>query len=166
MTSFFDPRYTESMRKLLCVLAMAGLSGCYYEGYAVRRIGPSEPPLSREEVERLTSAGVSEPVVVEMVEKRGVSPLSTDDVVALKKAGVSDPVVQKMISSERKEPDHVVVDDYYYAYPPSYYYGYGYPYYPAYGVGVGFGVSYGYGWGWGGYHHSYPRGSVGVRSYR
>lgn len=141
---------------------MAGLAGCYYEGYAVRRIGPAEPPLSREEVERLTGAGVSEPVVVEMVEKRGASPLSPDDLVTLKKAGVSDPVVQKMISSERKEPAHVVVDDYYYAYPPSYYYDYGYPYYPYYGVG--FGVSYGYGWGWG--YRSYSRGSLGVRGYR
>jgi len=152
------------MRKLLCVLVVVGLSGCYYEGYAVRRIAPPEPPLSREEVERLAGAGVSEPVVVEMIEKRGASPLSTDDLVALKKAGVSDPVVQKMIASERKETAQVVVDDYYYAYPPSYYYGYGYPYYPYYGVGVGFGVSYGYGWGWG--YHSYPRGSMGVWAYR
>ena len=150
---------------MLCVLLLAGLSGCYYGGYPVRRIAPAEPPLSREEVERLSSAGVSEPVVVEMIEKRGASPLTADDLVAMKKAGVSDPVVQKMISSERKEQAHVVVDDYYYAYPPSYYYGYGYPYYPYYGVGVGFGVSYGYGWGWGGYH-SYPRGSYGVRVYR
>jgi hypothetical protein len=151
------------MRKMWCLLTLIGLSGCYYEGYAVRRIGPAEPPLSREEVERLSSAGVSEPVVVEMIEKRGASPLSTDDLVALKKAGVSDPVVQKMIASERKETAHVVIDDYYYAYPPSYYYGYGYPYYPYYGVGVGDGFSYGYGWGWG---HSHSRGSIGVRGYR
>ena len=151
---------------MLCVLLLAGLSGCYYGGYTVRRVAPAEPPLSREEVERLTSAGVSEPVVVEMVEKRGAQPLTTDDLVALKKSGVSDPLVQKMIASERKpQPAQVVVDDYYYAYAPSYYYGYyGYPYYPYYGVGVGF--SYGYGWGWGGHYHSYPRGSMGVRVYR
>lgn len=149
---------------MLCVLLLAGLSGCYYQGYAVRHVGPAEPPLSREEVERLTNAGVSEPVVVEMVEKRGATPLSADDLVELKKAGVSDGLVQKMIASERKQTAQVVVDDYYYAYPSSYYYGYPYyPYYPYYGVGVGF--SYGYGWGYGGYH-SYPRGSAGVRVYR
>jgi len=150
---------------MLCVLLLAGLSGCYYQGYAVRRVGPAEPPLSREEVERLATAGVSEPVVVEMIEKRGAVALSTDDLVELKKAGVSDGLVQKMIASERKQTAQVVVDDYYYAYPSSYYYGYPYyPYYsyPYYGVGVGF--SYGYGWGWGGY--SYPRGSMGVRVYR
>jgi hypothetical protein len=150
---------------MLCVLLLAGLSGCYYQGYAVRRVGPAEPPLSREEVERLATAGVSEPVVAEMIEKRGAVALSTDDLVELKKAGVSDGLVQKMIASERKQTAQVVVDDYYYAYPSSYYYGYPYyPYYsyPYYGVGVGF--SYGYGWGWGGY--SYPRGSMGVRVYR
>jgi hypothetical protein len=154
------------MKKMLCVLLLAGLSGCYYQGYAVRRIVPAEPPLSREEVERLTNAGVSEPVVVEMIEKRGATSLSADDLVEMKKAGVSDPVVQKMISSERKQTAQGVGDEYYYAYP-SYYYGYpyyGYPYYPYYPYyGVSFGVGYGYGWGWGG---CAPRGSVGVRVYR
>src|SRR5678816_1773183 len=102
------------MRKMLCVLVLTGLSGCYYQGYAVRRVGPAEPPLSREEeVERLATAGVSEPVVVEMIEKRGAVALSADDLVELKKAGVSDGLVQKMIASERKQTAQVVVDDYY-----------------------------------------------------
>jgi hypothetical protein len=149
---------------MLCVLIVA-MTGCYYQGYAVRKVVPAEPPLSKEEVERLASAGVSEPVVLEMVEKRGSAPLSPDDLVALKKAGVSDTVVQKMIANERKETSRVVVEDYYY---PSYY-GYGYPYYYPYypyyyGPSVSFGVGY-YGWG-GHYHHSYPRGSYGVRVYR
>jgi hypothetical protein len=156
------------MKKMLCVLLLAGLSGCYYQGYAVRRVAPAEPPLSREEVERLANAGVSEPVVVEMIEKRGATPLSADDLVGLKKAGVSDSLVQKMIASERKQTAQVVMDDYYYAYPSSYYYYGGYPYspyyYPYYGVGVGVGFSYGYGWGWG--SHSHWRGSGGVRIYR
>jgi len=153
------------MRKMLaCVLALA-MAGCYYQGYAVRKVVNSDPPLSKEEVERLASAGVSDPVLLEMVEKRGSAPLSPDDLVALKKAGVSDPVVQKMISSERKEASKVVVEDYYY---PAYGYGYPgyypyYPYYGYYGPSVGFGVGY----GWGGYYYrSYPRGSYGVRVYR
>jgi len=148
---------------MLCLLLLAA-SGCYYQGYAVRRVTPAEPPLSREEVERLAGAGVSEGVIVEMVESRGVSPLASDDLVALKKAGVSDPVVQKMIANERKQ-SAVVVDDYY-AYHPYYpYYSYGYPYYPYYyGPYVGASFYYGYGWGWGHHHHS--RGSAGVRAYR
>lgn len=158
------------MKKLMVVLTLAaGLSGCYYPGYAVRRVGPSEPPLSREEVERLAGAGVSEPVIGEMIEKRGAAPLSSDDLVALKKAGVPDPVVQKMIASERKQTEHAVVDEYY-AYPSYYYYGYpyyhpyGYGYYPYYGASFSYGV--GWGWGYGGHYHSHPRGSLGVRAYR
>ena len=148
------------MRKMLCVLLMA-MTGCYYQGYAVRKVVNADPPLSKEEVERLASAGVSDPVLLEMVEKRGSAPLSPDDLVALKKAGVSDPVVQKMISSERKEPSRVVVEDYYY---PAYSgYPYYYPYYPYYYPAVSFGV--GYGWG-GSYYRSYPRGYYGVRVYR
>ena len=157
MTSLFGRRYTEIMKKKLFVLGLAALlSGCYYPGYAVRRVAPVDPPVSREEAERLASAGVSEPVIIELVEKRGAAPLTPDDLVALKKAGVGDPVVQKMIASERKETAQVVVDDYYVA--PSYYYSYDYPYTSAY---------WGLGWGWGwGYHRHYPRGYLGVRVYR
>jgi len=144
------------MRNLLSVLALASLSGCYYQGYAVRRVAPVEPAVSREEVERLASAGVSEPVILELVEKRGAARLSPDDLVALKKASVSDPVVQKMIVLERKEVAQVAVDEYYAT--PGYYY-YDHPYYSTF--------SYGLGWGWGwGYHYGYPRGYMGVRVYR
>jgi len=147
------------MKKMWFVLGIGVLlTGCYYPGYAVRRVAPVDPPASREEVERLASAGVSEPVIIELIEKRGASPLSPDDLVALKKAGVGDTVVQKMIASERKETAQVVVDDYYVA--PSYY-AYDYPYYP-------YSSAYwGVGWGWGwGYHHYHPRGYMGVRVYR
>jgi hypothetical protein len=147
------------MKTMMCVLALAALSGCYYPSYAVRKVTPSEPPVSREEAERLASAGVSEPVVTELIEKRGAATLTPDDLVALKKAGVSDALVQKMIASERKETAQVIVDDYYY-YAPGYY---GYPYYPYYPY---YGAYWGVGWGWGWGYHSYPRGSVGVRVYR
>jgi hypothetical protein len=143
------------MKKMLCVLLLA-TSGCYYQGYAVRRVVPAEPPLTREEVERLSAAGVSEPLIVEMVEKRGAVPLTPDDLVALKKAGTTDPVVQKMIATERKQPEMAVVDDYY-VYPSSAYY-YDYPYYHST-------YSYGFGWGWG-YYQPYSRGTLGVRVYR
>ena len=149
------------MKTVLCVLALAALSGCYYPSYAVRRVAPSDPPVSREEAERLAAAGVSEPVITELIDKRGAATLTPDDLVALKKAGVSDTLVQKMIASERKETPQVMVDDYAY-YAPGYY---GYPYYPYYPYyGGSWGVGWGWGWGWG--YHSYPRGSVGVRVYR
>jgi hypothetical protein len=145
------------MKKMLCVLLLA-TSGCYYQGYAIRKVAPVEPPLTRDEVEKLSAAGVSEPVIVEMIEKRGGAPLTPDDLVALKKAGTPDPVVQKMIATERKEPERVVIDDYY-VYPSSSYY-YDYPYYyPSFSYGVG------WGWGWG-YYRPYWRGSMGVRVYR
>ena len=144
---------------MLCVLLLA-TTGCYYHGYAVRKVVSADPPLSREEVERLVNAGVSEPVIQEMVEKRGAVPLSPDDLVALKKANVPDPVVQKMIAGERKEPPTVAVEDYY-VHPSSRVYYYDYPYYPYYST------YYGVGWGWGwGYHRHHPRGSFGVRVYR
>ena len=145
------------MRKSLCVLLLAGLAGCYVPAYAVRRVvAPADPPLSREEVERLASAGVSEPVLLELVEKRGSVRLAPDDLVALKKAGVGDPVVQKMIASERQQPAQVAVDEYYVS--PSYYY-YDYPYYH-------YGYGFGWGWGWGYPRYYYPRATVGVRVYR
>lgn len=141
------------MKKMLCVLLLAA-SGCYYPAHTVRRAYPTDPPITREEVERLASAGVSEAVINELIGKRGSVQLSPDDLVALKKAGTPDAVVQKMIASERKAPEPAVAEDGA-AYPYSYYY-YDYPY--AYSS-----FSYGFGWGWGYYR---PRGYMGVRIYR
>jgi hypothetical protein len=140
------------MKKSLCLLLLAA-AGCTYPAYTVRRPIPTEPPVSREEIERLSNAGISEPVMIELIEKRGAQTLSTDDLIALKKADAPDPVVQKAIASERKIVERVViVDDYY----PGYY-----PYY---------GASFSYGFGWGypyyGYGYGYPRGGIGVRVYR
>lgn len=146
------------MKKLLCVLLLVG-AGCTYPAYTIRRPLPTEPPVSKEEIVRMSSAGISEPVMVDLLEKRGANALTPDDLVALKNAGTPDPVVQKAIASERKIVERVIVEDYY-AYPYPYYYGYGYPYYGA-------SFSYGFGWGYGGYYYGgYPRGSMGVRVYR
>jgi hypothetical protein len=153
------------MKKLCCVLLLAS-AGCV-PSYSVRRVVSNDPPLSREEVERLSTAGVSDAVVNDMLEKRGAAPLTPDDLVALKKAGTPDGVVQKMIASERKPQQTVVVEDVY-GYPGYGYYGYPYyPYYPTVSVGVGWGYGYGYGYGYGcGYGYGYPRGYMGVRAYR
>jgi hypothetical protein len=138
------------MKKLLCLLLLAS-AGCVYPAYTVRRPLPTEPPVTREEIERLSNAGISEPVMLELIETRGATPLTTDDLVALKKAGAPDPVVQKAIASERKIVERVIVDDYYY------------PYYgTSFSYGIGWGYPY-YGWGYG---YSAPRGYMGVRVYR
>ena len=71
------------MKKRWLILALAGMTGCYYPAYTVRRSTPVDPPVSKEEIERLASAGVSEGVMTELVEKRGAATLSTDDLVAL-----------------------------------------------------------------------------------
>ncbi len=144
------------MKKLLGVLLLA-TSGCYYQGYAVKKVVTIEPPVSREEAERLSRAGVSEPVLIELVEKRGAAPLTSDDLVALKNAGTPDSVVQKMIAAERKAPETVVVDGEY-AYPGYYYTDY--PYYYS-SFAFGYGVSFGY------HRYYYPRYYWGgVRVYR
>lgn len=145
------------MKKLLLVL-VALTAGCTYPAYTVRKPLPTDPPLTKEEIERMSNAGVSESVMVEILDKRGAQALTPDDLVLLKKADVPDPVVQKAISAERKVVEPVVVENYYY---------YGYPgYYPYYGTSFSYGFAwgypyYGYGWGYGA-----PRGYMGVRVYR
>lgn len=108
------------MKKWMPLLALA-LSGCFY-GHR-RAPAPVEPPLSREEAERLSAAGISDAVILEEVERRGARRLSADDMVALKKAGAGDAVLEKMIASERRDPPVVHYEEhrhshyYYHPYP-------------------------------------------------
>jgi hypothetical protein len=160
------------MRRTFSLAALALLGGCVvYDPPPERR--PADPPVTKEEALSLVRAGLSEPVVIELAEQRGVEPLDADTLAALKKAGASDPLLQKMIQSERRAPVVAAVpgayDPYYYPYYP-YYPWYYYPYrpvypYPAYGIGVGFGY-YGY---YGHRHHYHGHGhshSAPVRIYR
>ncbi len=143
-------------RLAVLLLASLALGGCIvYDRNPVE--APPGPPVTRDEAERLAAAGISEPVIVELVEKRGARPLTADDLVALKKAGASDTVVQKMIAAESREPEVVVVrDPDYYYYPPSYYY-----WGPTWGFGFGYTRYYG------SYHHHHGRRTVtGYRSKR
>ena len=137
---------------MLCLLLLAAV-GCYTPTYTVRRPLPTDPPLSREEIERMSSAGLSDAVVFELLDKRGAMPLTPDDLVAMKEAGTPDAVVQKAIATEKKVPQQVIVENYYYGYP---YYG------TTFSYGVGFGYGYGYGHCYGGY----PRGYAGIHAYR
>ena len=138
-------------------LVLLALGGCVvYDRAPVRR--PDDPPLGRDEALRLVSAGVSEAVLLELVDRRGVEPLDADAIAALKKAGASDTVLQKMIQGVRKPPppEETAV-----AGPYPYYIGY-YPYYPAY-------ASFGFGFGYSSYHHHHHhhhKSYRGVRVYR
>ncbi len=126
----------ERMKKnTMLALALALLSGCFYETYDRRAMSPPiPPPVTRDEMERLSAAGVSEATMLELVDQRGARPLSADDIVAIKKAGGSDAVIAKMQATVRKEPEIVYVEQ-----PViyrSYYYG---PYwYPSWGFGYSY----------------------------
>ena len=134
------------------LVALAALGGCiiHEQGPLPR---PADPPLSRQEVSSLVRAGVGEPLIFELAERRGVDPLDADAIASLKTAGASDGLLQKMLLAERRAPAVVVEDA-----PPYYYgdyYGWG-PYYPRFGWGFGFGYS--------GYRYYRP--SRGIRIYR
>lgn len=133
------------MKYLLLLAVALALPACAHR--PLHDSAYSGAPVPRDEMERLAAAGVSEPVLIELVEKRGALALKADDLVALKTAGTPDAVVQKMIALERKEPEVRVVERVHYYYPP---------YDPWY-------------WGWGvgwGYHGGYHHRGVGIRIYR
>lgn len=132
------------MKYLLLLAVALTLPAC--ARYQLHDSGYMGSPVPRDEMERLAAAGVSEPVLIELVEKRGALALKADDLIALKKAGTPDSVVQKMIALERKEPELRVVDRvrYYPSYDPWY-----------------------WGWGWGGgYGYHGHRHGLGIRIYR
>ncbi len=135
---------------MLPFLALA-LSGCVYRAHRVNREAAQPPPVMREEVERMMAAGISEGVLIDLVDRRGAAHLSSEDLVALKKAGASETLLAKMIASERKEPPPtavVVVEeepvhvhyhcDHYYPYP---FFGFSYS---RWGRRSGWGLHYGW----------------------
>jgi hypothetical protein len=131
------------MKTMMC-LGLALLSGCVYEtGYERRVItGPMAPPVAPGEVIRMEAAGVSEPVILDVLSVRGARPLTADDIVAIKTAGGSDTVISKMQNTIRQEPEVVYVEQ------PVVYrsYAYGPYWYPSWGFGYS---SWGHRGGWG-----------------
>lgn len=133
------------MGRIAAAVLVLVAAGC------VSRPGPDAeppfagPPLARDEMERLATAGISEAVQVELVERRGALPLKADDLVALKKAGVPEAVIQRMMALERKEPEVRAVEevryyDRHYCDP--------WPWYGYWGVGV---------------YHTHPRAGIRIR---
>ncbi len=139
------------MKRAWLLLVLAGAAGCVHRYPVVRH---HDPPLTQGEAGRLAAAGVGEPVMIELVEKRGALKLSADDIVEIKKAGASDGVIQKMIALERKEPERARTVEYdtvyYYQRPyypwwgPSYYYYSGGYYHSHGGHRSGFGMQFGW----------------------
>lgn len=105
------------MKSVLPALVLA-LSGCVMTSYERRSVSAPIPPVSREEAERLVAAGLSEKVIIEMVDSRGMIHLTSDEIVTLKKKGASDALLEKMIAAERREPQVVVIDPGFYYVDP------------------------------------------------
>ncbi len=117
----------EPVRTLATLLTLP-LTGCVYESYERRASPDPVPPLSREESQRLVAAGISDPVLTETIDARGVTRLSSDDLVALKKSGAGDAVLEKLIAAERPDPRMVVLQGGYYYVDPHHFYFPGYSY--------------------------------------
>ncbi len=111
------------MRTLLCALCATAVlgSGCVsYDpvpDYTVQPTAarPSAPPLSKQDVVKLTKSGVSADIIVAKVKRDGVSTtLSSEEIIELKNEGVSDSVIQAMLA----EPNRTaLIYRYYYSWP-------------------------------------------------
>ena len=121
-------------------------AGCFYAPHRHNtKTVRTQPPLAREEVERLAAAGVSDRVILELVDRRGAIALDADDMVALKEAGANDVVLSRMISNEREELTTVAWDS-----PEVYRSSYHRrSYFPFIGFGFGFGSRHCRRGGWG-----------------
>lgn len=115
------------------MLLLAGCVYTYPRGHSLS----TEPPVQKDEMERLLAAGISEGVISEVVERRGAQQVSAEDLVTLKQAGASDALLERVVACERRDPPRVV----YYERPVYYrchywhYYDYGWP---SFSVGYGF----------------------------
>ncbi len=136
---------------VLAAVCILGASGCVPEHYATRAQGTPQDSLvvlRQEDVIALTKAGISNDVIVRMINTTGSTfRLRTPDVIALADSGVADTVIHAMLladESSRKEDRPTV----YRTYPYDYYWWGGYPYYDP--------------WFWPSYYWA-PRAYYGVR---
>lgn len=88
---------------LSLVIASLSLAGCTL--YARVRefapggdlLAPSAPPVSREDVVRLTAVGIADDIILERLAAEGLSrPLASGDISLLQRAGVSARVIEAM----------------------------------------------------------------------
>lgn len=114
-------------RFALVLACGALLSGCiYYEPVPVqarRPLGVGES-VSKDDVLRLTRAGISEGTIISKIKAAGMlARPSADDVIELSGAGVSEGVIQAMLSAQVSDTVPSTAAPYYYypAYGWSYY---------------------------------------------
>lgn len=101
------------------------LSGCiYYEPFPVQARRPlgggavAGEGVSKDDVVRLTRAGISEGTIVSKIKAVGVvARPSADDIIELSNAGVSEGVIQVMLSAQVADTAPSAAASYYYYYP-------------------------------------------------
>ena len=144
------------MKKLVvAVLLFAGAAiatGCgpsYYAHYHRARMAQpdSTQMLSAEDIIRMSDAGISDSVIVQMLDASGESfQLRPRDVIALSDSGVSEYVISAMMQPKSSPQGNGEYTDYGGSYYPYYYYnpywGWGYPYYSPWYFSVRFSPYY------------------------
>jgi hypothetical protein len=138
-------------RTMGAVIVLAGvlmLAGCVPAQHASRMrhtsvFADTAGHMTRQDVISLTQAGISDSLIVSMMDaSRSYFQLTTQDVLDLKNAGVREPVIKAMLAAPPEEAENVGSDDVRYrAVPPYWYMGYN-PYWDPWYSSM---YSYGYG---------------------
>lgn len=133
---------------ILTGVALAAISGCTYP---IRQQMPPPTPMTHEDVVRLSRAGISEDVITESVEVRGLGETlsSAENVIDLKQSGLSDRVLEAMVKARIVRSESIAGDGPYWVY--------GYPYCP----GCPWGYSGAYATFGHGHHHIHAHHSHG-----
>jgi hypothetical protein len=127
------------------IIFSVGLIGCSSEQYTQQSrrhqmMKDTLRPMTQQDVVTMTKSGVSDSLIVSMIDATDSwFRLTPQNVVDLKNAGVSDKVITVMMEQPEAQPKNTNVQRYY-VYPPYYYYGGFYPYwsYPRFSIGFGF----------------------------
>lgn len=113
---------------------LVGLAACLLAGclvgpvprYRIRSSPPAEPPLTSEEILRMSKAGISDGIILEKIKADGIAVRPTaEQIVSLKKDGLSDLVIQSMVTARVPDSTATVLEETHQAYPHDTYF---YPY--------------------------------------
>ena len=132
------------------LLATLLWTGCYVGPAPRYRVGEGtssgRPPLTMEEVLRMAKGGISDAIIIESMNARGIAARpSSEELASLRKEGLSESVLAAMVTARVPAPEESMTErvyedpDYTYYYGPWWYgpYWYAWPY-----------------WGW--RYHYYP----------
>lgn len=101
----------KSLRKLHLALPLvlglsliAGGAASGTEGTLVAQAPGRPKPVSKDEIVKMSKAGIPDSVIISKIQKSGaIFKLEVSDIIALKKAGVSDKVIEAMVNTEMSE---------------------------------------------------------------